>query len=379
MTERASTNPGRSTKPPTPAGYTSEAEPETPSISRDLFGVLADGTEIEIYTLRNGSHMEITVLTYGGILQSVLVPDGEGKVENVTLGFDNLEGYVERNDAFFGGITGRYANRIAAGRFTLNGVEHQLTINEALNHLHGGAKGFDKRVWTVTQTYRNRCEAGVELSYVSGHGEEGYPGSLDTRVTYTLTPRSEIVIDYRATTDAPTVVNITNHAYWNLAGEAKGSVAGHMLELGASHYTPVTEELIPTGEIIPVAGTALDFTHGRALDPTTRLEPLPYPGYDHNFVLDGTEDGLGFAALLTEPSSGRTLSIDTTEPGLQVYSGGLLDGTLIGPGGRPYHAGAGLALETQHFPDSPNNPQFPSTVLEPGEEYHSTTVYRFGF
>ncbi|AYY15532.1 galactose mutarotase [Actinobacteria bacterium YIM 96077] len=355
-------------------------KPPAPTIERDVFGTLEDGTEVEIYTLTNSLGMEVTVLTYGGILQSINVPDRWGNLDNVTLGFDNLDDYVENNDPYFGAITGRYANRIADGTFTLDGVEYELAVNDPPNHLHGGEVGFDKRIWEPTDTFEERDRAGIALSYTSPHGEEGYPGELDTTVTYTLTNQNEIQIDYHATTDAPTVANLTNHAYFNLAGEGSGSIEGHRLKLNASHYTPVSETLIPTGEIAPVAGTPLDFRTPTAIGDRIRddHQQLRYGlGYDHNFVLDRNGDGLELAARLHDPRSGRTLSVHTTEPGIQFYSGNFLDGTLVGTGGKSYRQGDGLALETQHFPDSPNQDEFPSTVLRPGEVYETTTIYQF--
>ncbi|NEE00653.1 aldose epimerase family protein [Phytoactinopolyspora halotolerans] len=351
-----------------------------PSISSEPFGTLPDGTDVEIYTLRNSLGMEVTVLTYGGILQRISVPDRRGRLDNVTLGFDNLDDYVERNDPYFGAIIGRYGNRIAGGEFTLDGVEYQLATNNGPNHLHGGDVGFDKRVWEVTDTFADRHSAGLELEYTSPDGEEGYPGTLETTVAYTLTNKNEIVIDYEATTDAPTIVNLTNHAYFNLSGEGSGTIEDHRLRLNASHYTPVDETLIPTGEIAPVAGTPFDFRRSTEIGARIReshQQLLFGQGYDHNFVLDRESDGLELAAELRDRSSGRTLSIHTTEPGIQFYSGNFLDGSLVGTGGQTYRQSDGLALETQHFPDSPNQPDFPSTVLRPGQTYETTTVYQF--
>lgn len=355
-------------------------KPPMPSIERDAFGTMPDGTVIDVYMLTNRLGMEVRVLTYGGILQSIRVPDRRGVLENVALGFDNLDDYVERNDPYFGTITGRYANRIAEGRFTLDGVEYQLAVNNPPNHLHGGEVGFDKQVWEVTDTFADRDGAGLTLRYVSPDGDEGYPGELTTDVTYTLTNKNEIVMRYVATTDAATVVNLTNHAYFNLAGEGSGSIEGHLLQLNASHYTPVDDTLIPTGESAAVAGTPFDFRQPTEIGARLRdsHEQLLFGlGYDHNFVLDRSGDGLEVAARLSDPASGRTLTVRTTEPGIQFYSGNFLDGTLVGTGGRTYRQSDGLALETQHFPDSPNKPEFPSTVLRPGEVYDTTTIYQF--
>jgi aldose 1-epimerase len=365
---------------PSPAGPLAQrSRPAAPSISKQLFGTLPDGTPVDIYTLRNSRGMEVKVLTYGGILQSIKVPDHRGKFDNVTLGFDNLTDYVERNP-YFGCITGRYANRIAEGRFTLDGVDYQLAINNPPNHLHGGDVGFDKRVWTVTDEIQGRDRVGLALHYTSPDGEENYPGTLDATVTYTLTDKNEIRMGYHATTDAPTIVNLTNHAYWNLAGEGNGSILGHKLQIRASNYTPVDDTLIPTGEIAPLQGTPLDFSTPTEIGERIRdshPQLVIGRGYDHNYVLDRQGPGLELAARLTDPDSRRVLSIFTTEPGIQFYSGNFLDGTLIGTSGRMYRQGDGLALETQHYPDSPNQPNFPSTVLRPGEEYDTTTIYQF--
>lgn len=319
------------------------------------------------------------MLTYGGVLQSIRTPDRQGDLANVTLGFDRLEDYVERSP-YLGNITGRFANRIAGGRFTLDGRTHQLPINDGPNSLHGGTVGFDRRIWQATP-FTDGDAVGVRLTWTSPDGDQGYPGALATTVTYTVTADGEIRIDYEATTDAPTVVNLTNHALFNLAGEGAGSIEAHLLTIAADHYIPVDATLIPTGEIAAVIGTPMDFTAPVAIGARLRdgFEQLRLTrGYDHSYVLNATDGTLAFAARVVEPVSGRTLEVATTEPGLQLYTGNFLDGTLAGPAGRAYRQGDGFALETQHLPDSPNQPSFPSTVLRPGERFESATVYRFG-
>jgi aldose 1-epimerase len=351
-----------------------------PRIEKDLFGTLDNGTEVDRYTLTNGD-LRVRIITYGGILQTIEVPDRKGKLANVALGFDNLTDYVERNP-YFGCITGRYANRIALGQFTLDGVTYQLPINNDPNSLHGGDVGFDKHVWDATP-FTTRNTVGLRLTFTSPDGDQGYPGTLETEVVYTLT-RDGIRMDYTATTDAPTVVNLTNHTYFNLAGEGTGTIDDHRLQLNADQYTPVDETLIPTGTIDPVAGTPMDFRRPTAIGERNRdgsFEQLVIGrGYDHNWVLNRRDDTftkLERAARLTEPASGRVLTVLTTEPGIQFYGGNFLDGTLVGTGGNMYRQGDGLALETQHYPDSPNQPDFPPTVLRPGEVYETTTIYQF--
>jgi aldose 1-epimerase len=353
---------------------------DTPA-EAEPFGALADGTVVHRYTLDNGRGLVVRVLTYGGILQTIEVPDRDGRPANVALGFGDLDSYVHDNAPYFGALIGRYANRIAGGRFTLDGRDYALPVNNPPNSLHGGTEGFDKRVWTATGT-GGQDAAGLELAYTSPDGEMGYPGTLSVRARYRLSPDNELRIDYRATTDAPTHVNLTNHSYVNLAGEAAGSIEGHQLQLHAGHYVPTDATNIPTGEIAPVAGTPFDFSAphpvGERIDAAD--EQLEYGlGYDHNFVLDPApaSRALRPAARVADPASGRALEVLTTEPGIQFYSGNQLDGTLAGPGGAAYGPRTGLALETQHFPDTPNQPGFPSTVLRPGQVYESATVYRF--
>ncbi|MFI6740386.1 aldose epimerase family protein [Nonomuraea sp. NPDC050451] len=347
-----------------------------PSIAKKHFGTLSNGKKIDIYTLRNARGMRVRVLTYGGILQSIEVPDSGGRFANVTLGFDNLSDYVKKSP-YFGCITGRYANRIAKGRFTLDGRTYQLATNDGPNHLHGGNKGFDKRVWKA-QPFRRGDSVGLVLTYTSPNGEEHYPGTLRTTVVYTLTGDNKIRMDYRATTSRPTVVNLTNHAYFNLRGEGNGRILGHELQINASRYTPVDKTLIPTGKIARLGGTPLDFREPTAVGEriNSRNQQIARGGgYDHNYVLDGR--GLRTAATVVEPDSGRVLEVITDQPGLQFYSGNFLDGTLRGTSGHLYPKRSGFALESQHFPDSPNHANFPSTVLRPGDVYRTTTIYAF--
>jgi aldose 1-epimerase len=352
-----------------------------PSITSEPWGSTAEGP-VRRWTLTNRNGMRVRILTYGGVLQSIEVPDRRGRFANVTLGFDNLPDYVAKSP-YFGNITGRYANRIANGRFTLDGVTYQLPINNDPNSLHGGDVGFDKHIWSA-EPFRHAGSVGLVMRFTSPDGDQGYPGRLATTVTYTLTERNGIRMDYKATTNKPTVVNLTNHAYFNLQGEGTGSIEDHKLFLNASRYTPVDPTLIPTGELARVGGTPMDFRHPTAIGERIRdsFEQLVIGrGYDHNWVLDRRSpigSRLELAARLTDPTSGRQLSVLTTEPGIQFYSGNFLDGTLVGTSGRMYRQGDGLALETQHYPDSPNQPSFPSTVLRPGQVYQTTTVYQFG-
>ncbi|MFB8758428.1 aldose epimerase family protein [Streptomyces sp. NPDC059852] len=345
---------------------------------RSLFGTLPDGTKVHSWSLANGG-TRMKVLSYGGVVQSLEVPDRRGRYANVSLGFRSLDDYVA-SSPYFGALIGRYGNRIGKGRFTLDGKTYQVDVNDGENSLHGGAKGFDKRVWDV-EPFAQGTDVGLRLHYTSLDGEMGYPGTLRVKVTYTLTKYGDWRIDYAATTDKATVVNLTNHVYWNLAGEGSGTIENHELKIDGSRYTPVDSGLIPTGELARVAGTPFDFRRSKAIGEDLRAphQQLLYgKGIDHNWVLDkGISPRPEWVATLKDPSSGRTLRIATTEPGLQFYSGNFLDGTLVGTGGRVYRQGDGLCLETQHFPDSPNRPSFPSTVLRPGQTYRSTTVHSF--
>ena len=344
--------------------------------ARAAFGTTPDGTAIELFTLTNRRGIEMRAMTYGAILVSLKVPDRAGTLDDVVLGYDTAMDYVRNNSPHFGAVVGRYANRIAKARFTLDGQTFTLATNNGPNHLHGGLKGFDSVVW--------RGEAspnGVVFTYVSADGEEGYPGRLQVRVTYTLTDRDELAVDYQATTDKPTIINLSQHTYFNLAGQAARDVLDHRVQVDADRYTPVDATLIPTGELAPVAGTPFDFrqpaTIGARID-ATHPQIVSGRGYDHNFVLNGTSGELRHAARVVEPSTGRTVDVATTEPGVQFYTGNFLDGSITGKQGRVYRKRFGFCLETQHFPDAPNQPAFPSTVLRPGETFASRTVFTFG-
>jgi aldose 1-epimerase len=364
----------------TSGAVSTAARHTAPTISKAPFGSTAEGP-VDLYTLTNSNGVEVKIMTYGGIIQSVRVPDRRHHFENVTLGFDNLPDYVAKSP-YFGCITGRYANRIAKGQFTLDGVTYQLPINNPPNSLHGGFVGFDKHIWATTEIHGDDS-VGLRMTFTSPDGDQGYPGTLVAQVVYTLTNDDEIRMDYRATTDKATIVNLTNHAYWNLAGEGSGAIYDHELRLNADHYTPVDPTLIPTGAIDPVAGTPMDFTKTTPIGDRIR-DGFPQlvigRGYDHNWVLNRpspTDTSLIQAAHVHEPTSDRILDIYTTEPGIQFYSGNFLDGTLVGTSGHMYRQGDGFALETQHYPDSPNHANFPSTVLRPGQVYATTTIYKF--
>lgn len=334
----------------------------------------------ELFTLRNRAGLEIRITNYGGIVTALLVPDREGRFDDIVLGFDTVDSYFGPHP-YFGGIIGRYANRIARGRFPLEGREHVLACNDGVNHLHGGSRGFDRKFWSAEPL--SRRGSALVLRRTSEDGEEGYPGRLECEITYALTEANEVRIEYAASTDRPTLLNLTHHSYFNLAGRPGSDVLGHQLRVDADTFLPVDEGLIPTGEMRPVTGTPFDFRQSRLIGERiaeTDAQLARGKGYDHNFCLNRRgEDRTrpAFAARLFEPSSGRVMEILTTEPGLQVYAGGALDGSIVGKGGRRYGRHAGLCLETQRFPDSPNHPAFPSARLDPGAPYRSVTIYRF--
>jgi aldose 1-epimerase len=349
----------------------------SPTVTRAPFGTLPDGRAVELFTLANGAGMNVAIMTYGATIVSLETPDRTGRPGDVVLGYDSLAGYL-RASPYFGSIVGRYGNRIGGGRFTLDGRTFQLTTNDGPNHLHGGVVGFDKVLWQAEPTATD-SSASVAFTYVSPDGEEGYPGTLRARVTYTLDPGNRLTVDYQAATDAPTPVNLTQHSYFNLSGAS--DILSHQLVLAADRYTPVDSTLIPTGELAPVEGTPFDFRTPTAIGARIAQDDEQLRrgrGYDHNFVLIREGAGLVFSARVTDSTSGRVLEIFTTEPGIQFYSGNFLDGTITGKGGKVYSHRSGFCLETQHFPDSPNQPDFPGTILRPGEEYRSTTVFAFG-
>lgn len=343
------------------------------SIEKAPFGRAPDGTPVDLYTLRNARGLTVKVMTYGCLITEIHAPDRNGRMGDIVLGFDNLDSYL-KGHPYFGCVVGRYANRIAHARFTLDGRTYPLAANDGAHALHGGRKGFDKVVWAAEPVPVPHGVA-VRFRYTSPDGEEGYPGNLQARVTYTLTDDNELRMDYEATTDRPTVVNLTNHTYWNLAGG--GAIDDHELTLHADHFTPVDATLIPTGEIAPVAGTPMDFTRPKPIGRDLKQLTNQPQGYDHNFVLRGGGGKLAPCATIYEPRTGRVLEIWTDQPGVQFYSGNFLDGTLTGKGGQVYRQHHGFCLETQHFPDSPNQPKFPSTVLRPGQVYRTTTVHKF--
>ncbi len=346
--------------------------------TRAPYGTLADGTVVESFTLTNPSGMSVSAITYGAIITSLQVPDRSGKLEDVVLGFDSLDGYL-KGTAYFGAVIGRYGNRIGGAKFALDGQTYPLAANNGPNSLHGGLKGFDKVVWQG-EPFERDGNAGVVFTYTSPDGEEGFPGTLSVQVTYTLTGKNELAIDYRATTDKPTVVNLTQHSYFNLRGDGSGDVLGHELIIDADRYSNVDKDLIPLDDPVTVAGTPFDFRTSTAIgaridadDEQLRLGS----GYDHNYAINRSGPGLVRAARVVEPKSGRTMEVFTTEPGVQLYTANHLDG-VRGKAGHVYNKRNAFCLETQHYPDSPNKPSFPSTTLRPGETYESRTVYAFG-
>lgn len=357
-------------RPTAVTGEPTEAKLMKATIQKSTFGTLPDGTAVDLYTLTNASGMIAKVITYGTIITELHVPDRTGKLDDVVLGFDNLGQYLQGHP-YFGCTVGRFANRIAGGHFTLHGKSYQLAVNRPPNHLHGGEKGFDKVVWQA----ESQGDQSVKFSYTSGDGEEGYPGKVDVTVLMSLSDANELRIDYTAVSDKPTPINLTNHSYFNLAG--RGAILDHVLMLAANEYTPVDQHSIPTGEIKPVRGTPMDFTVPRPIG--SRMEELagPVPGYDHNYVVNRGGPGLALTARVHEPVSGRKMEVHTTQPGVQFYTGNYLDGSLTGKYGIVYERHAGLCLETQHFPDSVNHHEFPSTILRPGQTFRQSTVHNF--
>jgi aldose 1-epimerase len=348
-------------------------EPGKMSVTVKPFGKMPDGQQIDIVTLTNGKCLTAKIMTYGGTIVSFEAPDRNGKPGDIVLGFDNLDGYL-KGSPYFGAIIGRYGNRIGGAKFALDGKEYKLAKNEGENILHGG-RGFDKVVWKIEKAEVKGNKAELKLSYTSKDGEEGFPGNLKCIVTYTLTSDNKLEMKYEATTDKPTVVNMTNHAYWNLAGAGSGDVLGHELIINAGKYTPVDKGLIPTGELKDVKDTPLDFTKPMTIG--ARIKQIDIGGYDHNYALNGKPGKMKLAAKVYEPTSGRVMEIQTTEPGIQFYSSIGLDGSLKGKDGKAYNKYGALCLETQHYPDSPNKPMFPSTVLRPGEKYETITIHTF--
>ena len=340
---------------------------------QEPFGQTPEGQDVTIYTLTNSKGLRARITNFGAALVSLYVPDRNGTLADVVLGYDSLQGYLDQS-CYIGVTVGRYANRIGKGKFTLDGIEYSLAINNGPNHLHGGLKGFDKVLWKTEEAVAAEDEAWVKLSYLSVDGEENYPGNLTCIVTYTLTNNDELRINYEGTTDKKTVVNLSNHSYWNLGGQASGDILAHELTIDADRFTVIDSDLIPTGVIASVHDMPLDFTRSRPIG--SKLNQLA-TGYDHNYVLNGEAGTLRFCAEAREPKSGRVMTVETTEPAVQLYTGNYLDGSAIGKEGVAYDKHGAFCLETQHYPDSPNKPEFPSTVLEPGQKYTSQTIYRF--
>ena len=369
---------GESSNPVSPQPQ-QQQQPQ-PLLTETPFGRTPGGDVVQGVTLRNRNGIEARIITVGGIIVSLRTPDRTGAADDIVLGFDDVAPYLEKTNPYFGSIIGRYANRIANGRFAIDGKPTQLAKNDGENHLHGGNKGWDKALWT-SEPFQRSEGVGVILRYKSPSGDEHYPGAVSATVTYTLNEQNQLIVDYLATTDAPTIINLTQHSYFNLGGGKTTDILGHELMLNADQYTPVNATLIPTGELAPVEGTPFDFRTATTIgarigDKHEQL--MRGRGYDHNFVVRRTGPGLELAARVIEKTTGRSIEIATTEPGIQFYSGNFLDGSLKGKGGRVYPHRSGFCLEPQHYPDSPNQPTFPSTVLRPGQEYRSQTVFTFG-
>lgn len=345
-------------------------------LNEEDFSKKVNGKQVELFVLKNEQGTVAEITNYGGKVVSLWLPDRFGKYEDIVLGYPTIEGFLTAKEKYFGALIGRYGNRIAKGKFSLDGKSYSLAVNNGINHLHGGNKGYDAVIWNAVQI----DEQTLELNYLSKHLEEGYPGNLNIKVKYQLTDKNELITQYWATTDMPTVVNLTQHSFFNLNGAGNGTVNDHLLSINAAYYTPVDKGLIPTGEISSVGNTPMDFREliriGERID--NDFEQLRYgQGYDHNFVLNENLEGLNYAAKVIEPASGRVLEVYTNEPGLQFYGGNFLDDTIIGKQGKAYNKRTAFCLETQHFPDSPNQPHFPSTRLDPGEEYYSICIYKF--
>ncbi len=357
--------------------FGSPGKDATPGVKKSVFGKMPDGQSIDLYTLTNKNGVQVSITNYGGTIVSIIVPDRNGKMADIALGFDSLQGYLG-NEPFMGATVGRYANRIAGGTFKLDGKDYHTPLNDGPNTLHGGPQGFDKKVWKAREVAG--AHPSVEMTYVSKDGEEGFPGDLTAKVVFTLDDENALKIDYKATTDKDTVLNLTNHSYFNLDGQGNGDILKQEMMINADRFTPVDSHLIPTGELESVQGTPFDFRKSTPIG--LRIENKDDQlnlghGYDHNFVLNRKGPGLSLAARATDPASGRVLEVLTTQPGIQFYTGNFLDGTIHGKGGKVYIHRAAFCLETQHFPDSPNHPKFPTAELKPGQTYHQVTVFKF--